>query len=179
MATPPPDGHYKHHLTPTKARVQGAIEFCKAQGLAYRAEDIFNQFQVPCNTGYRLLRKQTSCRRHNDPDLLETREQKAIIKTAQIKEMEHILKTKEVHACALTWEQLEYKAGVRVSGKTIKRTLGSMSYHKCIACIKSCVSLDTAEHRVKYCHELASRYATSFALCTLSQLTTSQTRLTT
>ncbi|KAI9883088.1 MAG: hypothetical protein M1823_005142 [Watsoniomyces obsoletus] len=160
MTTPPPDGHYKHHPTPTKARVQGAIEFCKAQGLDYRAEDVFQKFNVPRSTGYRLLQKKTSRQRHNDPDPPETRGPKSIITSSQIKEIEHILETEGVNARALTWEQLGFEAGVEASGKTIKRALGSLNYHKCIACTKGWVSPQTAEHRVKYAKLMLERYPT-------------------
>ena len=50
--------------------------------------------------------------------------------------MEMILESDEFESRALTWEQLGYKANLDVDGRTIKRAMGTMDYHKCIACKK-------------------------------------------
>ena len=50
--------------------------------------------------------------------------------------MEKILEKDGFCARALTWEQLGYEANLDVSGKTIRRVMGTMEYHKCLACRK-------------------------------------------
>ena len=42
-------GH--HHLTPTKAEVQGAIEFCLSKNLDYNQKKTFQFFDIPPSTG--------------------------------------------------------------------------------------------------------------------------------
>lgn len=50
--------------------------------------------------------------------------------------MEKILEADGFNARALMWQQLGYEARVKVSDKTIKRHMGTMDYHKCLACSK-------------------------------------------
>ena len=65
--------------------------------------------------------------------------------------MEKILEEDAFNARALTWEQLGYEAGLDISGKTIKRYMGTMGYHKCLACRKRCCNEKTKIKRVEVC----------------------------
>ena len=72
--TPDSESHdmQKHYLTPTKAKVQGAIEFCEAMNLPHYKEDVFRVLNVKRRQGYDFLRNESSSRRlHND--LIATR----------------------------------------------------------------------------------------------------------
>ena len=48
--------------------------------------------------------------------------------------MEQILETEVIEARAYTWEQLGYEVGLECSGRVIRKAMGTMEYHKCIAC---------------------------------------------
>ena len=48
--------------------------------------------------------------------------------------MEQILEEDGLCARALTWEQLGYKADLDVCGATIRRHMGTLNYHKYLAC---------------------------------------------
>ncbi len=148
----------KHHPTPTKARLKGAIEFCEAQGLEYRKEDVFNTFEVPRRTGYRLLKETSTRRLQNNPELAETRGRKSVVTQDQIREMEKILETEGIEGRGLTWEQLGMEASVDTCGRTIKNVMGTMHYCKCIACNKGWVSSQMAERRKKYARKMLEKY---------------------
>ena len=127
----------KHHPTPTGAKVRGAVEFCEAIGLPHYKEDVFRVFGVSHTPGYDFLRNDSSSRRpHNDPNREETRGRKYVISPQKIREMERILEEEGTEARALMWEQLRQEGELDYTGRTIKNAMGTMDYHKCIACKK-------------------------------------------
>jgi|SRR5450432_2893682 hypothetical protein len=72
--------------------------------------------------------------------------------------MEQILENEGIEARGLTWQQLGTEVGLDVSGRTVKRALGAMAYHKCIACKKGWVNRQTAEKRVEHARIMLERY---------------------
>jgi hypothetical protein len=58
----------------------------------------------------------------------------------------------------LTWEQIGTEVGLDLSGRTIRRALGTMKYHKCIACRKGWVNKATAEKRVEHSRIMLEKY---------------------
>ena len=72
--------------------------------------------------------------------------------------MERILEEEGIEARALTWEQLGEEIGLDCTGRTIKNAMGTMDYHKCIACRKGWVNKKTAENRVKWTDFMLERY---------------------
>lgn len=85
-------------------------------------------------TGYQILQSSNSRTLKNDPTPKKTRGPKRIITPAQICEMEKFLKNEGLEGCGLTWSQLGFEAQVGASEATIRRTMGSLNYHKCLAC---------------------------------------------
>lgn len=147
------------HDTPTKAKVQGAVEFCKRMGIPYYKNDVFRTFNVSKAQGYQFLNSETSAqRRHNDPEESETRGRKSIVSTKDIREMEKILEEEGFEARALTWQQLGFEAGLDCSEDMIKRVMGTMNYHKCIACRKGWISPRTATKQVDWSTVMLERY---------------------
>ena len=70
----------KHIKTPTKAKIQGAVEFCEKQGISYHKEDVFRTFDVERTRGYAYLREGASSRRHhNNSDVSEARGRHKIV----------------------------------------------------------------------------------------------------
>ena len=121
-------------------------------------EEVFKTFGVPRSTGYELLKTNSTRQRHHDLDLVETRGRKTIVTSDQIQEMESILQTTGLEGRGLTWEQLGMEAGVKASGKTIKRIMGTMDYHKCIACQQGWVSEKTAANRLAFAQKMLEKY---------------------
>ena len=107
-----------------------------------------------------MLQPEASARRrNNDPEHEETRGRKSLISDKDIREMERVLESEGFEARALTWEQLGFEVGLECSGDTIKRAMGTMNYHKCIACMKGWVSPRTATKRVEYAVIMLERYS--------------------
>lgn len=145
--------------TPTKAKIQGAIEFCDKMGIKYHTKDVFRVFGVSRPSGYRLLHQNNSNRRHhNNAHKEETRGREQIVTKDQIKEMEQVLEHEGLAGRALTWEQLGLEAGVEACGWTIQRTMGTLIYYKCVACQRVWVSKKLAERRQEYARIMLERY---------------------
>lgn len=49
---------------------------------------------------------------------------------------EVVLETESIEARRFTSEQLGNEVGLDCSGRTVQRAMGTMSYHKCTACVK-------------------------------------------
>jgi hypothetical protein len=86
-------------------------------------------------------------RHHNNLEEKETRGRKHLISPKEMRELERIVEEEGFEAQVMTWEQLGFEAGLNVSGRTIQRAMGMISYHKCIACRKGWVSPSTAKAR--------------------------------
>ena len=93
-----------------------------------------------------MTRENFSRTRHNT-DIPEKRRRHSIVTPRHIREMERILKTEGMEACGLTWVQLGYEMGLECSSRIIQRVIGTMNYHKYIACRKGWVSESTAKRR--------------------------------
>lgn len=151
-----------HHDTPTKAKVQGAVEFCDRMGIPYHKEDVFRTFNVSHRRGWDMLHPSSSSRRFaNDGEKEETRGRKSLVSPQKVREMERILEEEGMEARGLTWEQLGYEVGLDCSGRTIQRVMGTMDYHKCIACKKGWVNAKTASKRVSWSTFMLDRYPES------------------
>jgi hypothetical protein len=117
-----------------------------------------NDVRSMCQNDEMLRPDSSSRRRHNDPEEEETHGRKGLITPQHIREMEKILEEEGFEARALTWEQLGFEVGLECSGKTVKRALGTMDHHKCVACRKGWVSQRTATKRVEYAVVMLERY---------------------
>ena len=53
----------EYHDTPTKAKVQGAVEFCERMGIPYYKNNVFRMFNVSKTRGYEMLNAEASARR--------------------------------------------------------------------------------------------------------------------
>lgn len=72
--------------------------------------------------------------------------------------MERVLETEGMEVRDLTWKQLGYEVGLECSDRTIQRAMGTMDYHKCVACRKGWVSESTAKPRVEWATVMKKRY---------------------
>ena len=147
-----------HYPTPTKAKIQGAVEFCDRMGILYFKKDVFRTFNVSHHAGWRALNQESSRRHHNKPDLPETRGRKAIVTPQKNRGMERIIEEEGFEARALTWAQLGYEVGLECSGRIIQIAMGTMDYHKCVACRKGWVNEKTARRRFDWAKVMLKRY---------------------
>lgn len=141
----------QHYTTPTKAAVIATVNFYEKSNTPYFKEDVFRTFNVNRKRGYEWLRTAVSRRMHNDPEQEETRGRKHIIFAEKIREMECVLETEGIEARRFTWEQLGNEVGLDCNGRTVQRAMGTMDYHKCIACCKGWVNKRLAERRQQQC----------------------------
>lgn len=58
----------------------------------------------------------------------------------------------------LTWQQLGFEVRLDVSEATIRRTMGTMDYHKCLACQGGWQSPKSAANRVQYAKVMLERH---------------------
>ncbi len=80
---------------PVKARIQGAIDFLKSEGIKGKNEAVFLTNGVSHATGYRILRSSNPRTLKNDP----TREETC---RGHNREMEKILENERLEGCSLT-----------------------------------------------------------------------------
>ncbi|KAF2179332.1 hypothetical protein K469DRAFT_596295, partial [Zopfia rhizophila CBS 207.26] len=71
---------------------------------------------------------------------------------------ERLLQDHGWDARVLTWDQLAEDLDLDISGRRLKDHMGSMDYHKCIACQKGWVSQRVAKDRVEWATVMLSRY---------------------
>ena len=55
-------------------------------------------------------------------------------------------------------EQLGYSVWLECSGRTIRKAMGAMEYHKCIACRRGWVNEKTRKNRLEYATVMLQRY---------------------
>ena len=144
--------------TPVKARIQGACDFLESEGLKISKEKVFRYNGVSRATGYRILRSSNPRTLKNDPARKETRGRRSLISPREIHEMERILENEGLEGRALSGQQLEFEVGLDVFEATIRRTMGTMDYHKCLACQRGWQSPKRAANRVKYAKVMLERH---------------------
>ena len=148
-----------HYFTNAGAKVRDAAEFCDRIGIEHFKEDIFRTFNVSSREGWRFLNDRNSSRRlGNDPNVEDHRGSQPLISPKKIREMERILETEGIEARAYTWEQLGFEVGLECSGRTVKRAMGTMEYHKCIACRRGWVNEKTAKDRLNWATTMLQKY---------------------
>ena len=91
---------------------------------------------VPEPTIRHIYKAPSSRRSVYNPKITEKRGKKSKVTPKDVRQIERILEEDGFCARALTWAQLGYEAGLDVSESCIRRHMGTMDYHKCIACRK-------------------------------------------
>lgn len=148
-----------HHSTPAKSRILGACEYVDAAGIKGKKADIFRQFKVSKARGWEILRQGRERRGFiHDSQRVETRGRPSKVSPEDIRRMERIIEDCDVEGRSMTWETLAYESGLDISGRTVKRAMGTLDYHKCIACRKGWVNRSTAINRKAYSEVMYARY---------------------
>ncbi len=144
--------------TPVKARIQGAIDFLKSEGITGKNEAVFRANGVSHAIRYRILRSSNPRTLKNDPTREETRRGHNKITPEQIREMEKILENEGIEGRSLKWMQLGFEAQVEASEATIQRAMGTLQYHKCFACQRGWQSSSSKKNRVQFAESMLARY---------------------
>ena len=72
--------------------------------------------------------------------------------------MEKILENEGLEGRSLTWIQLGFEAQIEASEATIRRAMGTLDYHKCLACERGWQSPTSKKNRVQSSELMLSRY---------------------
>lgn len=83
---------------------------------------------------------------HNNPAVEERRARKPKLSPTD-EQADRFLQDVGWEARILTWEQLAEELSFGVCGNTLRTHLGSMDYHKCVACTKGWVSKRSANQK--------------------------------
>ncbi|KAF1936716.1 hypothetical protein EJ02DRAFT_479250 [Clathrospora elynae] len=96
---------------------------------------------------------------NNNPAVPETQGRKPKVSPEQLREADRFLQDYGFDARVLTWQQLAFELGFDIHGDTLCAALGSMDYHKCIACTNGWVSekLAKGRHDVRFSDEVHCR----------------------
>ncbi|KAF2818032.1 hypothetical protein CC86DRAFT_337635, partial [Ophiobolus disseminans] len=153
--------------TPKKARIRGAADFNNAMGIPYFHTDLFRFYGVSKHQGWAILKEgdkeivpegeaemSFDRRHHNNPSIEEKRGRKPKLSPKQLEQADRFLQEQGWEARVLTWDQLAETLCFDVCGDTLRAALGSMDYHKCIACTKGWVSQKVAKERVLFCETM-------------------------
>ena len=72
--------------------------------------------------------------------------------------MEKILENEGLDFRSLTRMQLGFETQAEASEATIRRAMGKMDYHKCLACQRGWQSLASKKNRLQYAELMLTRY---------------------
>ena len=152
-SSPAPHNSCEEQDTPVRKRVR-TLQYDSAQSFG----SIENVTGVPKQTVQRICVVTSSRRNTNNPKYEEQRGKAAKMSPKDIRRMEQILEEDGFCARALTWEQLGYEADLDVCGAKIRRHMGTIDYHKRLACRKGWANEATKKKRLEYAEYCIQRY---------------------
>lgn len=159
--------------TPTKAKLQGAVEYgdyLSRNNLVHTKQRAFDFYGIPTRSGQRIIAENgaedseqeagESARRGTHNSKPEGRGAKLKIQPYHVKRMEDVINSGDINQRKLSWQELATKAGLvgenHVHFHTVRALMQDLEYHKCIACTKNWLSSHIrAERRTfarKYIH---------------------------
>ena len=147
--------------TPRKARIKGAADYMKYKGIPFHHTDLFKYYGVSKNRGWQILKhdnEQFDRRHHHNDVVNETRGRPALLSAKDLDRCDRFLQDLGWSARSMTWAQLAEELDFGVSGRTLKRHMGSMDYHKCIACSKGWISEKLAKKRKEWARIMLEKY---------------------
>ncbi|KAI5463539.1 hypothetical protein BGZ63DRAFT_381682 [Mariannaea sp. PMI_226] len=149
---------YKHGDTPKKAMVRGTISYLESQGLPVNKSAIFRHFDLSRSQGYAALSVPASKR--NDPEWEETRGRPSKISDEDQKKMEGVLWDDAYDNVNLNWSGLAKEAGVQMecNARTLHRTMGTLSYRRCLSCARTWTHKKLREKRTEYVRKMLETY---------------------
>ena len=148
-----------HYDTPTRARVQGAYQYCIARAISFDSRAIFRTFNVKERSGYNMIRLGASAR---SGPATETRIRKRKATNDELTEAHNILQDEglELKGKRYTWEALAIEVGADITGQTMQRSMqAAFNYHKCIACVKGWLADPQEAKRVEWATYMLNKYS--------------------
>lgn len=139
--------------TPQRARVRTLHDDA---GLSFEA--IEKQTGIPKSTAIKIAKASSSRRNVHDLEWEETRGRKGLISPEDIRKWERILEDNGIEGKKLGWAGLAYEAGLDVSEWTLKRAMGTMDYHMCVACKRGWASPAQQKKRVGWAELMLAKY---------------------
>lgn len=124
-----------HYQTPKKARLRGAHDFLVAKGIEFRKTDLFEFFEVPARSGYRILKGASDRTRHYDPDLSNNRGKQRKITEKDLDKLEALYTDKGFKAKRLPWATaaIEARINTDATNQTIQRAAETRELFKRLA----------------------------------------------
>jgi hypothetical protein len=154
-------GTIQHHDTPRKARVKGAADYMKYRNIPFMHIDLFRFNNVSKHRGWAMLKVDNELfdrRHHNNEVVPEKRGRPPILSAKDLERCDRFLQDLGWSARSMTWSQLAEELDSDCSGQTLKDHLGSMDYHKCIACSKGWVLEKLAKRRKEWAKVMHQKY---------------------
>jgi len=155
--------------TPQRVKIQENIDFINRNYIFYRNNpnsgipfpkaEVFRSHGVSQRTGYRILNDPDPRRIHNSQIKEEPRGRKAILSAQDLKNAEEIITKNGIDGRLLTWLELRDELGVNCSARTLENKMGSLNYHRCLACKISWVAPSHAKSREKWARDMLSKYS--------------------
>jgi hypothetical protein len=151
---------FPNSSSPKKARIKGVRDFNETFGIPYFKTDLFKYYGVSPRRGYEILAEDNPLADRTRPNSLwdERRGRPLKLSPKDIHRVDRFLQDIGWEARALSWDQLAEELSLDVCGETLKTAMGSMDYHKCIACTKGWVSKKAANRRKEYSAVMKERY---------------------
>ena len=161
----PPHESHTEWPTPTKAKLQGAIEYAEylqRNNLSHTKQRAFDFYKINRRSAYRMLafndqatsNRGESARRSDNTSVSTKRGQPRKITKQEVQKMEEIINSSDINQRALSWQQLAIKVGLveerKVHFHTVRVLMQSLEYHKCIACNKNWLSSHIRAERRRF-----------------------------
>ncbi len=138
-ATPPGESRASMQSewpTPRRAEIQAVIAFAQWKGLEIQKSDVFRWAGVSKQVGWRCLSAPSPRRLSRNPTRPEVRGRPRKMSNAQIDAVDRFLQTAGLAGRALSWGALATEMGLPISINTLRRTMATLDYRKCMACQK-------------------------------------------
>lgn len=137
------ESHYfpRPERTLTGAKVRGAVQFCEKMGYSILRRIFFEHLTFLAGKDgsfcVMILRQGGATMMHLRR---KPRAANLFISSEIIHEDGTDSRDWGIEARSYTWEQLGYEVGLECSGRIIRKAMGTMDYHKCIACRRGWVN---------------------------------------
>ena len=147
----------KEWHTPQTARIKTLREDAN-----FSFGQIAQQTSIPKSTLWdkyqASIANHTSRRLGNHPNREQARGRPPLLSQEDIWKLETIIKSDPIETRQLSWDMLAVESELDVSGRTIQRAMGTLNYHKCIACRKGWISPRLKKLRKEYAETMLERY---------------------
>lgn len=147
--------------TPKKARLKGAADYLDYLGVPYLHSDLFKYHGVSKHQGWEILKTDNELfdrTHHNNPVVPEKRGRPPVLSAKDFERVDRFLQDLGWTARVMSWQEIVEDLDLNCNGQTLRDHMGSMDYHKCIACCKGWISGKLAPKRKAWAEVMLERY---------------------